>query len=470
VASIERRGALSRAKRTLGFALATTDAFLLVAAYFGAYELRYRMGWLPGLYGWDRYLLLPILALPLWLGTGWWVGLYGGGHRSLRREFSGLLRAAIVTGLVLSAFAFLLKQQHQSRPLMVLYVTFAFTQACAVRAGMRLLTFGRPERIVRTIVVGAGPDADELCRRIAARPGSVLVGLVAEDEGANPPPGVRVLGTIAEADAIFRGEVVDEVIFAVAASRVAQVQDAFASAEDLGLKAKISVSFLPFQRARVDFEELDGMPLLAFETAPGDPVKLATKRAFDLVVSGVALLVFAPVFLAIAVAVKLDSPGPVFFGQVRSGLNGRRFTLWKFRSMVVDAAKRLPELAAHNEMSGPAFKMKADPRVTRVGRFLRKSSLDELPQFWNVFRGDMSVVGPRPPLPDEVSRYQRWQRRRLSVKPGITCVWQVSGRSDLDFETWMKLDLAYIDQWSLWLDLKICWKTIPAVLLGRGAR
>ena len=461
---------MSRAKRTLGFALAITDAFLLVAAYFGAYELRYRMGWLPGALGWDRYLLLPVLALPLWLGTGWWAGLYSGGHRTFRREVAGLMRAAVVTGLVLAAFAFLLKQQHQSRPLMVLYMSFAFTQACAVRLGMRLLTFGRPERIVRTIVVGSGPGAEDLCRRISDRPGSILVGLVAEDAEGRPPPGVRLLGTIADADGIFRREVVDEVIFAVAASQVGQVQDAFASAEDLGLKAKISVAFLPFQRARVDFEELDGMPLLSFETAPGHPVKLATKRAFDLLVSGAALLVFSPVFLAIAVAIKLDSPGPVFFGQVRSGLNGRRFTLWKFRSMVVDAEKRLGELASRNEMSGPAFKMKADPRVTRVGRFLRKSSLDELPQFWNVFLGDMSVVGPRPPLPDEVARYQRWQRRRLSVKPGITCVWQVSGRNDIDFDTWMKLDLAYIDQWSLWLDLKICWKTIPAVLLGRGAR
>ena len=461
---------MSRAKRTLGFALATTDAFLLVAAYFGAYELRYQMGWLQGVLGWDRYLLLPVLALPAWLAAGWRVGLYAGGHRPFGKEVLGLLRAAIFTAITLATFAFLLKQQHQSRPLMVLYVTFAFTQACAVRMAMRLLSLGRPERIVRTIVVGSGPEAEEACRRIAARSGGVLVGLVSEREDQAVPDGVRHLGTLAHVDGILRREVVDEVLFTVATAQAAEVQSAFASAEDLGLEAKICISFLPFQKSRADLEELDGMQLLSFRTAPWHPVELAVKRAFDLAVSFVALVMFSPVFLAIAVAIKLDSPGPVFFGQERSGLNGRRFTLWKFRSMVVDAEKKLAELAARNEMSGPAFKMKADPRVTRVGRFLRKSSLDELPQFWNVFLGDMSVVGPRPPLPAEVDRYQRWQRRRLSVKPGITCVWQVSGRNDVDFDTWMKLDLAYIDQWSLWLDLKICWKTIPAVLLGRGAR
>jgi lipopolysaccharide/colanic/teichoic acid biosynthesis glycosyltransferase len=160
----------------------------------------------------------------------------------------------------------------------------------------------------------------------------------------------------------------------------------------------------------------------------------------------------------------------VFFRQRRIGLNGREFSMLKFRSMHVDAEARLEALKAQNEMSGPVFKMTNDPRVTRVGRFLRKTSLDEFPQFWNVLRGHMSVVGPRPPIPEEVRRYQRWQRRRLSVKPGLTCLWQVQGRNELDFAEWMALDLHYIDTWSLWGDLKIVLQTIPAVLLGRGAR
>ena len=173
---------------------------------------------------------------------------------------------------------------------------------------------------------------------------------------------------------------------------------------------------------------------------------------------------------ALALAIKLDSPGPVFFRQRRVGLQGRTFDIFKFRSMYLDAEERLESLRAQNEMSGPVFKMKNDPRITRVGRFIRRTSLDEFPQFWNVLRGEMSVVGPRPPLPSEVRQYKRWQRRRLSVKPGITCVWQISGRNNIDFDRWMQLDLEYIDQWSLWNDIQICLKTIPAVLGSRGAQ
>jgi len=172
----------------------------------------------------------------------------------------------------------------------------------------------------------------------------------------------------------------------------------------------------------------------------------------------------------LAALVKLESPGPALFRQVRIGLNGRRFKLYKFRSMRDGAEAELDRLLPHNEADGPVFKMRADPRVTRVGAFLRRTSLDELPQLWNVLVGEMSIVGPRPPLPHEVKRYERWQRRRLSVKPGLTCTWQVSGRSDMTFDRWMELDLEYIDRWSLRNDLRIMLRTIPAVLLGRGAR
>jgi exopolysaccharide biosynthesis polyprenyl glycosylphosphotransferase len=215
---------------------------------------------------------------------------------------------------------------------------------------------------------------------------------------------------------------------------------------------------------------MDGIPMLAFVRTPTDVVALALKRAFDIVASALALAVLSPVLAAVAVAVKLESPGPVLFGQRRVGRNGRAFRMLKFRSMYVDAEARLDALRAQNEMSGPVFKMRNDPRVTRLGRFLRRSSLDELPQFWNVLKGEMSVVGPRPPVPSEVHEYKRWQRRRLSVRPGITCIWQISGRSNVDFDRWMELDLQYIDSWSLAGDIAICLKTIPAVLSARGAR
>jgi exopolysaccharide biosynthesis polyprenyl glycosylphosphotransferase len=197
---------------------------------------------------------------------------------------------------------------------------------------------------------------------------------------------------------------------------------------------------------------------------------LVGKRIFDVLVSALALAALAPLFLAIAVAIKLDSPGPVLFRQRRVGLHGRAFWLYKFRSMVQGAERMLADLQDRNEMDGPVFKMREDPRVTRVGRWLRRSSLDELPQFWNVLHGDMSVVGPRPPIPGEVKQYESWQRKRLAVRPGITCTWQISGRNEVEFEKWMQLDLHYIENWSLWHDLKIVLLTLPAVIRGRGAR
>jgi lipopolysaccharide/colanic/teichoic acid biosynthesis glycosyltransferase len=177
----------------------------------------------------------------------------------------------------------------------------------------------------------------------------------------------------------------------------------------------------------------------------------------------------APVILATAIAIRLDSPGPVFFGQIRCGLNGRRFRCWKLRTMCVDAEQKRKELAHLNEMDGPVFKINHDPRVTRVGYVLRRFSLDELPQLWNVFTGDMSIVGPRPPVPHEVAQYVDSERRRISMRPGLTCLWQVNGRNNINFEEWVKLDLEYIDSWSLSSDFKIMLKTIPAVFRGTGA-
>ena len=212
------------------------------------------------------------------------------------------------------------------------------------------------------------------------------------------------------------------------------------------------------------------IPLLTFTTTPSNPGQLAAKRALDLAFSLILFLVTLPVQLLAAAGIVLTSGTPVFFRQERCGLNGRHFTLLKFRTMRRDAPERLQEISHLNEMTGPVFKASRDPRLTFVGRLLRRLSIDELPQLWNVIVGDMSLVGPRPPLPEEVSHYEPWQRRRLSMKPGLTCLWQVSGRNELDFDRWMALDLKYIDTWSTLLDLKILLKTVPAVLTGRGAR
>jgi exopolysaccharide biosynthesis polyprenyl glycosylphosphotransferase len=223
-------------------------------------------------------------------------------------------------------------------------------------------------------------------------------------------------------------------------------------------------------KARVVLEDVEGIPLLTFANTPGAAFPIFVKRLGDMAAATVGLVFSAPLFPIIAAAIKFSSKGSVLYSQERCGLNGRRFTLHKFRTMYEGSDRKLDEVAHLNEVNGPAFKARHDPRITPVGRLLRRLSLDELPQLYNVLRGDMSLVGPRPPLPEEVERYERWQRRRLSMKPGITGLWQVSGRTELDdFNRWIALDLAYIDQWSLWLDFRILLKTIPAVLSARGA-
>ena len=287
---------------------------------------------------------------------------------------------------------------------------------------------------------------------------------------ARPPAGARSSATCPTWVGILEEQVLDEIVFAVARDQFDRIEPAVALCLEQGVEVRISLDMLRFGPSSMRLTPVNDLPMVVFSRAPSDTLALAAKRLFDVVVSGLTLLVMAPVFLGVAIAIKLDSPGPVFFRQCRVGRNGRTFDIFKFRSMHRDAEARLEALRAQNEMSGPVFKMRQDPRVTKVGRFLRRTSLDEFPQFWNVLIGDMSVVGPRPPIPDEVRQYKRWQRRRLSVQPGITCIWQISGRNNIDFERWMELDLEYIDTWSLKNDLLIFLRTIPAVLGARGAR
>jgi exopolysaccharide biosynthesis polyprenyl glycosylphosphotransferase len=215
--------------------------------------------------------------------------------------------------------------------------------------------------------------------------------------------------------------------------------------------------------------QFDAFAALSFAPVHHSRPKLAVKRAIDIAGSSVGLALSLPVFAIAALAIRVTSPGPVLFRQQRCGLNGRSFEMLKLRTMCVDAEQRLADILHLNEMDGPAFKVREDPRVTKVGRLLRRMSLDELPQLWNVLRGDMSLVGPRPAMPHEVAQYETNERRRLSMRPGLTCLWQVSGRNSIPFETWVKLDLLYIDTWSLSNDVRILVRTIPAVLSGSGA-
>jgi exopolysaccharide biosynthesis polyprenyl glycosylphosphotransferase len=251
-----------------------------------------------------------------------------------------------------------------------------------------------------------------------------------------------------------------------------QVEQAIRACELEGVEAWLIADFFKTQISRTSFDDFYGQPVMVFRTTPENSWQSALKRPVDFVGSAIVLLVFSWFYLIIALLIKLTSPGPVLFRQQRSGLNGRPFTIYKFRTMTTDAEARKQELAARNEMRGPVFKVTNDPRITSIGRFLRRYSIDEFPQFFNVLRGEMSLVGPRPLPVDEVKRFDDFShRRRLSVKPGLTCTWQISGRNNvIDFNDWVRLDLEYIDNWSLWLDVKILCRTVPAVLGGTGAK
>jgi exopolysaccharide biosynthesis polyprenyl glycosylphosphotransferase len=285
---------------------------------------------------------------------------------------------------------------------------------------------------------------------------------------------IQVTATVPEDECKLRlqellaEQVVDEIIFDVDSSKLSRLGDVFLLCDEEGVRTRIAVDFFPHVNSDVSLDRVGDAPLLTFSAAPMDDLRLYLKRAFDFVVALASLVVLSPVFLLIALLIKLSSPGPIIYSQSRCGLNGRRFTFYKFRSMVENAENMKADLA-HLSERRVAFKLSHDPRVTMVGRWLRKFSLDELPQLYNVLRGDMSIVGPRPPLPEEVDHYERWQRRRLRMRPGLTCLWAVSGRDHIDFNSWMRMDISYIENWSLKLDWSIILRTIPHVLAGKGA-
>jgi exopolysaccharide biosynthesis polyprenyl glycosylphosphotransferase len=466
---------LRQHSRAVEAALRLIDVSILVVALPMAHEIRDAIMRTPSVHSIGYYLPFLSMTLLLWLTAAWMFQVYDVYRtRSVGTELSRIGRALAVVALSALAVSYLAKEQEASRLSIGLYFTSAFVLLVANRIAVRRFARAARRRGYNTrrfAVVGTGDIAEYIIQNRAEHPewGFQFTGFILEN-GQQPESLSRPsLGRLGQLGEILQNNVLDEVIFAVSRDHLDVLQPAVRLCEEQGVEVKISLNFFQAAIGRMSMEEVSGLPALAFSTTPADEVALVLKRAFDILSSAIALVLLAPALAAMAVAVKLDSPGPVFFRQRRVGLHGRGFVFYKFRSMCVDAEARLESLREFNEVTGPVFKMRQDPRVTKVGRFLRRTSLDEVPQFWNVLKGEMSIVGPRPPTPDEVRKYKPWQRRRLSMKPGITCTWQVSGRSDIDFDRWMKLDLAYIDNWSLTLDLKILLKTIPAVLGGRGA-
>jgi exopolysaccharide biosynthesis polyprenyl glycosylphosphotransferase len=313
------------------------------------------------------------------------------------------------------------------------------------------------------VLIGNKEETDRIKQEIETHPEENIVVTAAVDLNGT---------SISQLVQLLHEHSVNGVIVSAKHTYFEQVEAAIHACELEGIEAWLVADFFKTQISRTSFDELYGRPVMVFRTTPEVSWQSALKRPFDFVGAILVLIPGSLLFVVIALLIKLTSRGPVLFRQQRAGLNGRPFTMYKFRTMVADAEERKQELTALNEMRGPVFKVTNDPRVTPVGRFLRRTSIDELPQFFNVLRGEMSIVGPRPLPVDEVRRFDDFaHRRRLSVKPGLTCLWQISGRNNVnDFKDWVRLDLEYIDNWSMWLDMKILWRTIPAVLAGIGAK
>ncbi|ADH86468.1 sugar transferase [Desulfurivibrio alkaliphilus] len=441
---------------------------------------------------WARNLLLPeagqlnlyshIFLLPLLLTLLILFLSYFGAYQNPRyATFMGyawaIFRGMALTIGVLLSLLFFLEIDYVSRMVIIGFAGLGFVALVMVRAAM-LAQFRQSLQdgsgALRVLIIGTGERARELARNLheQAEWGIKIVGHLDPESQriGSDINGVPVIGNIDQISQCLKSNVVDEVIIAIPRSLLEDAEHIAHACEEEGIKLRFMADIFNVQVARVSLAQVGNLPLLTMEPVAQDESKLFAKRVFDLTVTLLAMPLVLPLMAVVALAVKLDSPGPAIFVQQRVGLRKHLFPMFKFRSMYMDAEEKMKEIEHLNEAQGPIFKISNDPRVTRVGRFIRRTSLDELPQLFNVLRGEMSLVGPRPMSIRDVDLFDRGiQRKRFSVKPGVTCLWQISGRSDLPFEKWLALDLEYIDNWSLWMDIKILLKTVPAVLFSKGA-
>lgn len=387
-----------------------------------------------------------------------------------QEECGDVIKAASLCTLVLAAVVPVVEWYWVSRSVLIGFWISTSTWLFTLRLLKRLVLREfrkRGRNIRRVVIVGTGPRAQQMATLLESHPelGYQLIGFV------DDVPAKNVLGPLSKMAQILTDNIIDEMMIALPIRTFYEEMATIARiAEEQGVTVRVHSDLFNLRLARVVAEQLDELPVVSLYTGPRGNWEQGLKRLIDIIASGTLLILLSPLLLLIAAIIKITSPGPAIFSQARLGYNKRRFKMFKFRTMVVDAEQRQAELEQMNEAGGPVFKMKHDPRITPTGHFLRRTSLDELPQLINVFLGDLSLVGPRPLPERDFQRFDAyWLNRRFSVKPGITCIWQISGRSNTSFDHWIRQDLEYIDGWSLLLDIKILFKTIPAVLRGTGA-
>jgi exopolysaccharide biosynthesis polyprenyl glycosylphosphotransferase len=461
--------------------LTVVDVLLVNLAFFTAWWARYQLGLggvvEPRFYApYTQYLPTALALTLLMLANLNMEGLY----RNRRGatwfdQLYSVVNATTTSILLIVVFFFFYRPGAYSRlifayaaALIVVYLAFARLALRWWLGWLRTKGVG----ITRTLIVGAGETGRTLMRHIVAQPGLgyQVIGFV-DDEPENQHDIGRfpALGGTADIPALARKQRVDTVIITLPWQHQRKIMMVLEQCERQKIKTRIVPDLFQLSLTRVSVDEIKGVPLIAMKEPSLKGANLALKRIMDVAITSTALLLLSPLMLLVALAIRLESEGPVIFKQIRVGRAGQLFPCYKFRSMRAGAENEVAQLAERNEADGPLFKIRDDPRVTRVGKFIRKTSLDELPQLWNVLKGDMSLIGPRPALPHEVAQYQEWHRKRLDAAPGLTGLWQVSGRSDVTFDEMVLLDIYYAEQWSPMLDTLILLKTVPTVLFQRGA-
>ncbi|MBI4905024.1 MAG: sugar transferase [Acidobacteria bacterium] len=474
----------TRHRRKLRIVFGISDVTLIVIAFEAAYQTRLNLN----LGEWGHaifFLTAPVKALLIgfsalsWVTLGYWLEIYDKLNALHPRVIlRNTFRQCLLGAMTVVLFEYSLRLDL-SRPLVILFAVYSWILLCLFRLNAGSLTgllsreFGAAHYV---LLVGLGESARRVAELLdpSLGHGVQLLGFLADSDAGELPDKVEVGGREYPAyplrglAGLLRNRVIDEVIFAVERDRLAELEDVFLLCDEQGVRTRVLIDFFPHVNSDVYVERLGPAPLLTFSAAPHDEVRLFVKRITDIVLAATALVLLFPFLFAIAVLIRLTSPGPAIFRQIRCGLNGRRFVFYKFRSMC-ENAEGMKDQVAHLSTRELAMKIPNDPRLTSIGRWLRRFSIDELPQLWNVLKGDMSLVGPRPAIPEEVDQYQGWQRRRIRMRPGLTCLWALAGRDSVDFETWMKMDMEYLDNWSLTLDWRILFFTIPRVISGKGA-
>ncbi len=453
------------------------DLLVILAAFLSAYAVRRNFS--PPLFPLREYVWILMVVLPVWIYLLARHHLYGSIRQlSLFDLFTRLANVHLWGALIAASALYFFDRLAFSRSLFLIFLTLSFS-LLTLEKGSARLALGHLRRrgfnFRNILIVGTRERALRFSHLLQEHAdwGLRVLGLVQMDDQPMvlAVEGHQVMGYVRDLVDICKRQTVDEVVFCLPKDLFFDAEAYVRDLEELGITVRMVLDFYQIDRSKKELSFFhQDIPILTFHTKSLDAQQLLAKRGLDITGSLVGLAVTAVLFPWVALAIKLDSRGPLFFSQERIGEAGRAFRCWKFRTMQRDAEELRGALLACNEMNGAIFKIHNDPRVTRVGRFLRRTSLDEFPQFWNVLRGEMSLVGTRPPTAEEVCRYQNWQRRRISIRPGITGLWQVSGRSNInDFDEIVRLDLKYIDEWNLWLDLKILLKTLGVVLAGRGS-